>query len=182
MNCVAIDSQFCFHRRLFADPLKPSWCITGPVGPLGSTNQNWLGAKLLPMAVLIYPVVCVHPCRLLRAQYHCLWSNGREGLPSACSPAPTTPCPLVSAIHDITGVVKNYLKNLQWILHSKSSYKTVAISLLYLYSKCCVANNVAQENHVQLLQCFKTVFLKIQNVTLWSVFSNSVTFLKFAID
>ena len=102
INCLALDSQVCFHRWLFADPVKPSWCITGPVGPLGSTNQNWLGAKLLPMAVSIHPVVCVHPCRLLRAQYHCLWPNGREGLPSACPPTH----PLISVIHDITALKK----------------------------------------------------------------------------
>ena len=88
INCMAIDSQVCFHRQLFADPVKPSWCITGPVGPLGNTNQNWLGAKLLPIAVSIYPVVCVHLCHLLRAQHHCLWPNGREGPPSACPPIP----------------------------------------------------------------------------------------------
>ena len=106
-----VDGQVCFHRRLFANPVKPSWCITGPVGPLWSTNQDWLGAKLLPMAILIYPVVCVHPCRLLRAQHHCLWPDGREGPPSGCPLTPTTPCPppthpLISAIRDITGVVK----------------------------------------------------------------------------
>ena len=91
--CVAIDSQVCFHKWLFTDPVKPSWCITGPVDPLGSINQNWLGAKLLPMAVSIYPVVCVHPCRLLRAQHHYLWTDGRKDPPSACSPAPTNPPP-----------------------------------------------------------------------------------------
>ena len=91
INCVAIDIQVCFHRQFFANLVKPSWCITGPVGPLGSTNQNWLGAKLLPMPVSIYPVVCVHPCCLLRAQHHCLWPDSRESLPSACTPTPTTP-------------------------------------------------------------------------------------------
>ena len=103
---MAIDSQVCFHRWLFANPVKPRRCITGPVGPLGSTNQNWLGAKLLPMAVLIYPVVCVHPCRLLKTQHHCLWSNGRENLLSACPPTPTH-SPLISDTRGITGVVKN---------------------------------------------------------------------------
>ena len=93
INYVAIDSQVCFHRWLFADPVKLHWCITEPVGSLGSTNQNWLGVKLLPMAVLIYPVVCVHPCRLLRTQHHCLCPNGRENPPSACPPTPTTPAP-----------------------------------------------------------------------------------------
>ena len=43
---MAIDSQVCFHRRLFANPVKLRRCITEPVWPLGSTNQNWWGAKL----------------------------------------------------------------------------------------------------------------------------------------
>ena len=93
INYLAIDGQVCFHRQLFADPVKPCWCITGPVGPLGSTNQNWLCTKLLPMIVLIYPVVCVHSCRLLGTQHYCLCSSGKEGPPSACPPTPTSPLP-----------------------------------------------------------------------------------------
>ena len=46
---VAIDSQVCFYRWLFANPVRPRWCITGPDGPLRSTNQNWLCARLLPI-------------------------------------------------------------------------------------------------------------------------------------
>ena len=111
-----IDSQICFHRRLFADLVKSSWYITGPVGSLGSTNQNWLDAKLLAMAALIYPVVCIHPCCLLRTQQHCLWPNGRKSLPSACPRIPTSPAPFclltpfISATRDITGVVKTISK------------------------------------------------------------------------
>ena len=93
INCMAIDSQICFHRWLFANPVKPSWCITGPVSPLESTNQNWLGTKLLPMAISIYPVVCVHPCHLLRAQHHSLWLDSREGPPLDYPPAPSDPLP-----------------------------------------------------------------------------------------
>ena len=164
INYLAIDSQVCFHGQLFANPVKPSWCIIGPVqlvlpsgptvGPLGSTNQNWLCAKLLPMVVSIYSVVCVHSCHLLGTQNYCLWSNGKEGLPLACPPTPTTPTPfplthsLISVICDITGVVKNYLKNQQWTLHSRSSYETVAISPLYLYSKSCVAASSMFQNGI----------------------------------
>ena len=88
-----IDGLVCFHGRLFANPVKLCWCITGPVGPLGSTNQDWLCARLLSMAVLIYPVVCVHSWYLLGTQHHCLWPNNGEGPPSVCSPITTTPTP-----------------------------------------------------------------------------------------
>ena len=144
LKCITMNSQAYFHRRLFADPVKPGWCITGPTGQLGNTNQNWLGAKLLSMAVLIHLVVCVHSCCVLGAQHHCLLPNGREGPPSACPPTYTTARPLppthplISAICDITGVVKNYFHNQQWILHSRVSYEILATSLLYLYRKGCV--------------------------------------------
>ena len=83
-----------------------------------ATRENWLCARLLPMAVSIYPVVCVHSCCLLGTQHCCLWPNSR-GLSSACPPTPTTPCslppahPLISNTRDIAVAVKNYLKNQQ---------------------------------------------------------------------
>ena len=116
---MATNSQVCFHRWLFANPVKPHWCITGPVGPLESTNQNWLGANLLLMAILVYPVVCVHPSHLLGAQNHCLCPNGRESPHSACPSTPTalpppTPLspthPLIHDTCDITGIVKTISK------------------------------------------------------------------------
>ena len=68
--------------------------VGGPTGPLGSTNQNWLCAKLLPMAVSIYPVVCVHSCHLLGTQYYCLCSKGRvDCLRLATHPHHPTPPP-----------------------------------------------------------------------------------------
>ena len=109
-TCKAIDNQVCFHRWLFANPVKQHWCITGTVEPLGSTNQSWLAAKLLPMSVLIYPVDCVHFCHLLRTQHHCLFPNDWENPPLAFPSTPTTPISLPPTIHDtydITAVVKN---------------------------------------------------------------------------
>ena len=96
---VAIDSQVCFYRQLFSNLVRTFSCITGPVGPLGSTNQNWWDVKLLPIAVLIYPVVCVHLCHLLRTQHHYLCPNGWENPPLACPPTPTIPQPLLTHPH-----------------------------------------------------------------------------------
>ena len=123
INCLAIDSQVCFHGWIFADRVKPSWCITGPTGPLGSTNQNWLCAKLLPMAVSIYPVVCVHSCRLLGTQHYCLCSNGSDSLPLACHPPPP-PQPLISAIRDII-----YRACKKTILKTSSEYCTAELAM-----------------------------------------------------
>ena len=62
----------------------------------------------------------VIPCRLLGTQHYCLCSNGRDSPPPACHPLPPPhptsfppTHPLISAIHDITGPVKSYLKNQQ---------------------------------------------------------------------
>ena len=128
LKCMAIISQVCFHRWLFCWPCKTELVHYRACWPTGCINQNWLGTKLLPMAVSIYLVVCVHPCRLLRAQRHCLWPNGREGPPSVCHlppPPPHSPPThlFIRAIRDITRVVKNYLKNQQWILHAELAMK-----------------------------------------------------------
>ena len=85
---MTIHNQVCFHRRLFANCVKPHGCITGPVGPLGCTNQSWCGVKLLTMSVLTHPVGCVHICDLLRRQHHSMHPNGSFCLPLACQPPP----------------------------------------------------------------------------------------------
>ena len=43
MHCpdVAINNKVFYHRWLFAEPVKPFLCTTGPMEPLGSSNQNW---------------------------------------------------------------------------------------------------------------------------------------------
>ena len=70
---MVIDSHVSLLCRwLFANSVKLCWNITEPVGPLGSTNRNWWGAKLLAMSVLISSVDYVHLCHPLRTQHHCL--------------------------------------------------------------------------------------------------------------
>ena len=99
-------SQVCFHRRLFANPVKLHWCIAGLVGPLGSANQSWCGVKLLTMSVSTHSVGCVHICHLLRGQHHCQCPNGNENPASACPPTPTR-SPPIHDMCDITIVAKN---------------------------------------------------------------------------
>ena len=58
MHCLetsTMHSQICFHRRLFANPVKLHSFITGLVGPLDSTNQSWCGVKLLTMFATTHP-------------------------------------------------------------------------------------------------------------------------------
>ena len=95
INCLAINGQVCFHRWLFADPVRPCWCIKGPVGPLGSTNQNcvpdccqWLSRSILWF--VYFPVVCWEQsttvCGLMAERAHL-----RLAYPPLPPPAPSHP-------------------------------------------------------------------------------------------
>ena len=93
-------------------------------------------------------MVCIHICHLLRAQYHCLWPNGKEGLAFSLPTCPITPSYLPTTLL-VTPVILQwlYLKNHQWTLNGRVSYETLAICLLYLYSKSCMAIiYIAQES------------------------------------
>ena len=111
---MAKDGQVCFHRRLFADPVKPQRCTTESVRPLDGINKDVGGAKLLLTTTSVYPVDCTCICPLLKTQHHCLCPNGRCNSPSA-SPPPPHPLPpahpLINAIPDITVAMKKVAQN-----------------------------------------------------------------------
>ena len=65
---IAIDGQVCFHWRLIADPGKPPLCNTGSVGPVGGTNKDVTGARLLPTTVSTCPVDSVPFCHSLKTR------------------------------------------------------------------------------------------------------------------
>ena len=106
---MAKDGQVCFHRRLFADPVKPQRCTTEPVRPLNGINKDVGGAKLLLTTTSVYPVDCACICPLQKTQHHCLCPNGRCNPPSASPPPPTHP--FIHAIPDITVTVKKVAHN-----------------------------------------------------------------------
>ena len=86
---MAKDGQVCFHRGLFADPVKPQRCTTEPVRPLDGINKDVGGAKLLQTPTFVYPVDCTCICPLLKTQHHCqLCPNGSCNPPSASHPPP----------------------------------------------------------------------------------------------
>ena len=126
----------------FCWPCKTTSLHYRCVGQLGSTNQNCWDAKLLPMSVSISPVYCVHLCHLLRTQHHCLCPHGRKNPPNyTCTPSALL-SPFIHNTCDITEVIKNYLKNQQWILHGRVSYDTAL-----LIQQVWCGYNVAQKNH-----------------------------------
>ena len=105
---MAEDGQVCFHRGLFADPVKPQRCNTEPVRPLDGIDKDVGGAKLLLTTTSVYPVDCTCICPLLKAQHHCLCPNGSV----THLRLPTHPChPLIYAIPDITVTVKKVAQN-----------------------------------------------------------------------
>ena len=87
-NYKATDGQVCFHRRSFADPVKPRWSTTGSMEPLMGINNT---------EDTTYTAVCLLVGGIAR-----LW------LPTH----PQRPPP-INFIHDIAGVVKNHYKNQQ---------------------------------------------------------------------
>ena len=89
-----IDSHVCFHRWLFADPVKPPRCTTGSVVPVNDFIKDVSGARLLPTTVLSYPVDWVSFCHLLKTQHCCLCPNERYNLlPASHLPPPPIPPP-----------------------------------------------------------------------------------------
>ena len=90
---IAIDGQVYFHWRLVANLVKPPWCNTGPVGPVGGTNKDVTGARLLWTTVLTCPVDWVPFCHLLKTQHCCLCPYERFNPPPATytPPPPTWP-------------------------------------------------------------------------------------------
>ena len=54
---MTTGGQVCFHRQLFACPVKPRRCTIGSLEPVNSViNKDVSGPRLLPMTVLTYPV------------------------------------------------------------------------------------------------------------------------------
>ena len=99
---MAKDVQVCFHRRPFADPVKPQRCTTESVRPLDGINKYVGGVKLLLTTTSVYPVDCAYLCPLLKTQHHCLCPNERV----THLQLPTHPHPLIQAIPDITVAMK----------------------------------------------------------------------------
>ena len=66
------DGQVCFHRRLFADPVKPQRCTTElhyrDVRALDGINKDVDGAKLLLMTTSVYLVDCACICPLMKTR------------------------------------------------------------------------------------------------------------------
>ena len=102
---MAKDGQVCFHRRLFANPVKPQRCTTEPVKPLDGINKDVSGATPLITTTSVYPVDCACFCPILKTQHHCLCPNGSCNLPAAFHP----PLPTIRYYYP------SYIVNLAWL-------------------------------------------------------------------
>ena len=150
-TCMAIDSQVCFHRRLFADPVKPRWCmhalqimlghwgalirIAGVVCQVAANGRLDLSCGLCAFLSPIENTASTTVCHLMER-------GPAFGVPN--HPRPSHHLPSSKRQRDITGAVKT------------------------LSSEYCMGEfNAAQENHSCCVhQCFKSVF----SVATWSSF------------
>ena len=118
-SCTVHPHQLCSYRwpgllsqAAFANPVRPCWCITGSVGPLGSTNQNCLCVRLCqwPSWSILWfvyiPVVCwkcsTTVCGLMAGRARLRLAHPPPPPPAFLSPTH----PLISAIRDITVEIK----------------------------------------------------------------------------
>ena len=85
-NDGATDSQVCFHRQHFIDPVNSWRSTTGCTVPLGSTNKATWCITLLPTTILTQHVDCDCLCALLMTQQLCSCFNGWYNLPLALNP------------------------------------------------------------------------------------------------
>ena len=76
-SCMAIDDQVCFHKQLFANPVKLPRCTKRSVEPVNGINKDVSGVILLSTTASTYPVDWVSFCLLLKAQHCYLFPNGR---------------------------------------------------------------------------------------------------------
>ena len=104
-NCLTIDGQVCFYRRLFTDAVKPRGCISWSWGvliglhgvPNCSSRQSWPPLWIVSVQVTYW--------RYSTAIWVRIGALPRLRLP-------TRPPP-IDSIRDITGAEKNNLKNQQ---------------------------------------------------------------------
>ena len=109
---IAIDSQVCFHRHLFANPVKPHWCITGPVGHWGALIRigvvpscyQWPSRSILWIVYIsvTYWGHSTTDCALTAVKSRLQVSHPPRPTPT---PLPSTYLPLIHDTCDITGVV-----------------------------------------------------------------------------
>ena len=85
-------------KSAFTEGLLPTLsnhhgAIQGLWGPVGGTNKDVTGARLLPTTVSTCPVDSVPFCHLLNTQHCCLCTHGRFSPPLASHPPPPPPHP-----------------------------------------------------------------------------------------
>ena len=147
---VTIDNQVCFHRRLFANPVKPHWYITRPMEPLGTTKQNWCGVKIYqclspPILWIVYIFVIYWEHRTIACALMAGWAH--FGLPPIITTLPPTHPPLhIQHPWYYRGckklshkpAVNTVRKSLLW----NTSYKTALVM-----QQIWCGYNITQENH-----------------------------------
>jgi len=97
-DTTAIDKKVCFHRRLFADPIKPCRTITDPVGPLGGFNKMACGPKLFHSMSALLAVWWGLLWPSVWSTVHTTWLPVSESIVSPSPSHPSTPLFVASMI------------------------------------------------------------------------------------
>ena len=124
-NCLTIDGQVCFYRRLFTDAVKLRGCISWSWGaliglhgvPNYSSRQSWPPLWIVSVHVTYW------------RHSTALW------VPIGALPRlrlPTHPPP-IDSISDTTGAEKTIWKTSSSQVASRISYEMIAIKLHYSY-------------------------------------------------
>ena len=113
-NCLTIDGQVCFYRRLFTDAVKPRGCISWYRGALIGLHgvSNCPSRKSWPPSGLYQFMSLTEGTALLFESELVLYPA--FGSPPAPTTHPTPLPPPIDSIRDITGAEKNHLKNQQY--------------------------------------------------------------------
>ena len=91
-NGKATNSQVCFHRHHFCDPVNSWQSSMECVVPLARTNKATLGIKLPSATVLAWQVNCGCLCTSMNTQWLLFCSNVWKNPPTAPHlPPPPTP-------------------------------------------------------------------------------------------
>jgi len=169
-DTIARDNKkVCFHKQLFADPIKPCRTNTNPVGPLGCINRVACGPKLFHLTSALLVVWSGLWC-LLCTQFGCLCLRALL----------THPLPYLWHLWYFMLCSKHLSKSVS----PSSSYVSIAISVFYFCSKSYVATIKHKEPmilyiflEIQEYACKQERFSKIRSVShmaiVWSFILNS---------
>jgi len=126
-DTITID-KICFYRQLFANPMKPCWTNSDPVGPLGCINRIACGPKLFHSTSALLVVWSGLLWASVWLTVHTTWLPMSKNIVNPPSPSH----PLICGIRDISGSVQNISQDQP--VHPVYPYSISVANLTWLLS------------------------------------------------